>query len=760
MFKPFQINGTVTKKVTLDPFTGIESGSISYEKNGGTFFLPFNKSDSKESLYLGDNVSFQMAESLEICLEKRPRNRRVGHEMCRKSVCIFCGKKCKEKNRNVFSVPSLAENLRNFIDLESSKVQVGLCNTCRRKEKFKNNLEKTDLFQFDFDFVPPNLSSSCCCEICEIFHEPAFLKNPKTSTSETSEFICLKCKEITQNPKAHKCKPISRQQKFENIKGILESSPKFTQCLVAHYLKNYDPSPNSHTVKLPQFQNSNKLSVSVGPPPKTFPKPNVSVKQLIEVRKTFGPQTSDTNIKNLATWLNKVIGPGTVELNFQKKLRARYDYFKPDWQYGFLPFEESTKIGKNKYQTIMVRRPVALMKDVEQVRAKLCKLRGLQEAQVFCRLHIDSGGKTLKFSFSLVDVWEKEGENKGHKSTGVNTIFLFAIVHKGTETNFNIRQILKRTNFWGIKNRINSNDYKMHNIIAGIGSHASTFPLDCCEVHKNNLNSLGKIRTIRSLIENWQTYQITKDSIASKSVKNPPLFFNPDAFDTLSDEILDTPVIEHSPPSELHLELAFNSLFDHFLNACPLEIINKWIQAALVTKKPYHGGTFEGNQVKKILLAVPCLRQLAETSCSFITMEFVECFHQFNLVRTSCFGTHLDPDYASNIDNFQRSIESLEKSTGLKIIPKFHVIFFHVKAYCANHQRGLGLVAEQTGEALHSKCNKFFGNFNITGRDPMDPALPEIICNAATKFNALNIMEDESIDIFDFVYDDSDSESD
>ena len=71
------------------------------------------------------------------------------------------------------------------------------------------------------------------------------------------------------------------------------------------------------------------------------------------------------------------------------------------------------------------------MKDVEEVRARLCKLRGLQEEQVFCRLHIDSGGKSLKFSFSLVDVWEKEGENKGRKSTGVNTIFLFAIVHKG-----------------------------------------------------------------------------------------------------------------------------------------------------------------------------------------------------------------------------------------------------------------------------------------------------------------------------------------
>ena len=306
-----------------------------------------------------------------------------------------------------------------------------------------------------------------------------------------------------------------------------------------------------------------------------------------------------------------------------------------------------------------------------------------------------------------------------------------------------------------------SNDYKMHNILAGIGSHASTYPLDCCEVHKDNLNSVGKIRTNRNLIENYQTYQITKDSKKSKSVINPPLFYDPDKWDTLTDEQLDAPIVEkHSPPSELHLELAFDHLFDHFVNACPPEIVNKWVQNALVTKKPYHGGTFEGNQVKKMLLAVPFLRQLAENSCSFITMEFVEAFHQFNLVRTSCFGTLDENDYVSNIQHFKRSIESLEESTGLKIIPKFHVIFLHLQKYCEKYKRGLGIVAEQTGEALHSKCNKFFGNYNITGRDPLDPALPEIICNAAMKFNALNIMEDDSVDIFDYNYESDSEESD
>ena len=126
----------------------------------------------------------------------------------------------------------------------------------------------------------------------------------------------------------------------------------------------------------------------MGPPPKNTPKTIVTTNQLLDVRRILGAKTSDRDIIGLSGWLNSTFGHGTVEKNYQAKLKARYNYFKKDWEYGFLPFEETIKIGKNKYQKIIVRRPVALIKNVEEVRAKLVKLRGLQEDQVFCRLHI------------------------------------------------------------------------------------------------------------------------------------------------------------------------------------------------------------------------------------------------------------------------------------------------------------------------------------------------------------------------------------
>ena len=141
-------------------------------------------------------------------------------------------------------------------------------------------------------------------------------------------------------------------------------------------------------MKLSQFKNANKLSVSLGPPPKTSSKPTVSVKQLIDIRNTLGPATSDNNIKDFATCINKIFGTGTVEKNFQKKLRARYNYFKKDFQYGYIAMEERVNITPEgqktkKYATFMVKKAVALMKDVEKVRAKLIKLRGMVEEQTF-----------------------------------------------------------------------------------------------------------------------------------------------------------------------------------------------------------------------------------------------------------------------------------------------------------------------------------------------------------------------------------------
>ena len=59
------------------------------------------------------------------------------------------------------------------------------------------------------------------------------------------------------------------------------------------------------------------------------------------------------------------------------------------------------------------------MKDVNEVKARIIKLRGWVEEQVLCRLHIDKGGKTLKFSFSLVNLWEQEEEAAGWSAYSV-----------------------------------------------------------------------------------------------------------------------------------------------------------------------------------------------------------------------------------------------------------------------------------------------------------------------------------------------------
>ena len=147
---------------------------------------------------------------------------------------------------------------------------------------------------------------------------------------------------------------------------------------------------------------------------------------------------------------------------------------------------------------------------------------------------------------------------------------------------------------------------------------------------------------------------------------------------------------------------------------------------------------------------------MATASCDWLALEFVEAFHYFNLVRISCFGNILDPNYSTYIVKFKTAIESLQESTKLSITPKFHTIFFHIKWWCEKNQRALGIASEQTAESIHSRVNRFltnYGNF-----DPLDPNIPQKLCNAVAKLNALSILEDKNVDIFAFL--DSDCESD
>ena len=105
----------------MDPLTGSETlGRISYENQGECFSLPFTTNDveGNEVVAAKDKVSFLIVTNPAIQLVRKYINRTKSHDICKKEMCIFCGKKCKEK-RNVFSIPSLAADLRKIVDLDS-----------------------------------------------------------------------------------------------------------------------------------------------------------------------------------------------------------------------------------------------------------------------------------------------------------------------------------------------------------------------------------------------------------------------------------------------------------------------------------------------------------------------------------------------------------------------------------------------------------------------------------------------------------------
>lgn len=62
----------------------------------------------------------------------------------------------------------------------------------------------------------------------------------------------------------------------------------------------------------------------------------------------------------------------------------------------------------------------------------------------------------------------------------------------------------------------------------------------------------------------------------------------------------------------------------------------------------------------------------------------VWCMCNFDTAVKSCFGKSLDNNYEDTINR------SKMESTGLKVTPKVHAVFFHVIDFCNQQHTGLG----------------------------------------------------------------------
>lgn len=232
-------------------------------------------------------------------------------------------------------------------------------------------------------------------------------------------------------------------------------------------------------------------------------------------------------------------------------------------------------------------------------------------------------------------------------------------------------------------------------------SHSSSHPCAWCDVSKENLKGKGKFRTISSLMNLFWDFFDSKGN--KKNAKNYGNVIHPPI---LSDNIEDeTPVISVLPPPELHLLIGpVNKIYSEMEKVWPESQL--WLKACNVKKEAYHGGTFAGDESRKLLTSVSKLQVLnPPKQCK----KFINVFTSLNKVVTSCYGSNLSTDFNENIKEFQGNYSLL----GISVTPKVHAVMYHISEFCMMTQRGLGAWSEQCGESVHHDFNETWQRFKV-----------------------------------------------
>ena len=671
------------------------------------------------------------------------RGRPIGklcHAECRPKVCVVCFGPAKNPlsaaNENYLSsLPDFSE-----IDFKASNTPSGLCDSCRLKISKGKSLQ---IAHRDFSFVivlAPYSKLPCDCRICAIARAPRFklktgsrgsIGRPLKDKTEQFVSVCKLCgtpKAEAGKKGAHKCNfSVQAKNAIESLTSNPRVEEEVAQSVASEIVKRVRPSPNG-SIRLRQSKGGRKLPLTKGSAKSPTPKPAVTHKELMEVARKYGEREA----KKQASFINKKFGRGSVEPHFQKMLRDSSRLFSEDMTCSQLTFRE----GKKGRETDVLRWCIHV-KDLSQFTLKVFGIRKLNYSDTTCKLSIDKGGNLLKFSLSIIDEAE-DPERVEHKSTGVCKIFVVACVVGVDESHHNFQVILDLIQAYKVA-FIFSGDFKAVNYLSGVMSNSAKFPCFTCEVEDIDLDtSVGPIRTIAKLLSRHEDLLKTKQTAADKkrckSVENVQLLTK-----DLSPENLSAPASKFVAPPSLHLKTGvFKHLYE-WLRAKFPTLALKWTTHVFANERPYHGGTFVGNDVDSLLESVDFLgAEASKIEDGLAALPYVQAFRDFKKVKQACFGRTLNTDYPKVFEKFRQSMWALPEGSSHSST-KIHYLSWHLPDWIKDNGKGKGLsdVSEETPESLHAafakKLEQFKCYLGTTERDAQN------LLRVTVAFNSVNI---------------------
>lgn len=274
--------------------------------------------------------------------------------------------------------------------------------------------------------------------------------------------------------------------------------------------------------------------------------------------------------------------------------------------------------------------------------------------------------KRTKFSDSV-------SARKLYRSTGARRVLVLAMFPKIGEGYDSIRDILEKMRFEAVREQRGlhtkvSADLKVILVLVGQQSIGSTYNCPYCLKPRRSFRVL-RLYELRTFAGNYYWYCVFVE------IFNGDKQFAKDCYNCVRAPMSIFPgsgkIVNEIPPPELHLFIGFfNDLYDMVLKFDEI-LSEEWTDYSHAVREEYFGGTFEGNESRRLLNRTDTLklkvlaqkereeRENKDSSRLGKILEVTEVLEAFKMVVVSCFGWRLDGGYETAIRNLREKYLSL-----------------------------------------------------------------------------------------------------
>lgn len=626
------------------------------------------------------------------------------HDRCRSEVCVVCYEKAS-RTLSDLEINTVQTFLIDGYSVYDPDFPNGVCTGCsinlskkRKDVEFKikvvenyNPDRRTGLRSID----------TCECRICKVakLNGPMALlkkhkknKRGRPTSNPTPNYlkICSNCLSTIAKGSNHSASVCKHSKRSKVDKLIQISSPSSLQRAASRDQKNLQvTSLLGRTKKVEEVKKTLFSSADCSGIQQDLGISNSQTKTLLrDIR--------------LATGSRNIIEKDAF-IKIQEKNRQLDPFFKIE-KLMYQIEEKDTKTLKH------LEVPTIICRDLPRLVDIILEKRQRKRDQVMIKISIDGGGGFLKICLSIFDKDDPTSISDGALSkkfmeSGVKKIIIIGIVPDIPENYVNVKRLWLNCGAEKLNHYTIATDLKLCNILLGMMSHSSCHPCPWCDIKKEVIHKKGTQRTILSLMNLFWDFFESRDrkSDAKKygNVIHPPIIC-----DDIDNE---TPVILLIPPPELHLLIGpVNKIYSALESKWSGSI--NWLKCCNVKKEEYHGGSFAGNESRKLLKNIDRLETLSPPPTCNV---FINALRSFNAVVSSCYGSNLKPSYKEDIKRFRIDYSKL----GISVTPKVHAVMYHIEEFCEITGRGLGPWSEQSGESVHHDFKKTWSRFLVNGTD-------------------------------------------